>query len=256
MSWHHHLPPQLLLPCLSGSLSSRHAGFLSSLGNFQPCCGFRTLFPFPTKPFSQRDSLSHSLQVFVVISSSRWRLHRLFANHPAPHTGTLLCSLALFCRIECGISWHHSHLTLLHGDMDIEVQPRPSPVPWEGCTPLVTAAKDTVKSGPGRCEAASVMQAIQMPTGTITPKVSLDFPTYLLKTVPLIFLKWLYGNRFPFLYLLTAFELAFPIFSFLNFLFNLCSLFTVPSVHKWKMYLTLLMFLYFPVCQFVMPLQR
>ena len=39
---------------------------------------FRTLFPFPTKPFSQRDSLAHSLHVFVVISSSQWRLHRLF----------------------------------------------------------------------------------------------------------------------------------------------------------------------------------
>ena len=54
VSRQHHLPPQLLPLCLSGSLSSRNAGFLSSLGNFQPCCGLRAsefCFPFPQSPF-------------------------------------------------------------------------------------------------------------------------------------------------------------------------------------------------------------
>lgn len=175
MSRHHHLPPQLLLPCLSGSLSSRNAGFLSSSGTFQPCCGLRAselCFPFPQSPFPRE---THSLTPFTSLL-----LYHLpsdifigsFTKHCKPSCSTHWHPFVLSCSvfpIECGISWHHFHFTLLHGDMDIEVQVRPSPVSCEGCTPLVAAAKDAVKSGPGRCEAASVMHTIQMPTGIITP---------------------------------------------------------------------------------------
>ena len=143
--------------------------------NRPACCGLRAselCFPFPQSPFPRE---THSLTPFTSLLlyhlPSDVFIGSFTKNCKAPcstHWHPFVLSCSVF-PIDCGIRWHHFHLTLLHGDMDIEVQLRPSPVSCEGCTPLVTAAKNAVKSGPGRCEAASVMHTIQMPTGLITP---------------------------------------------------------------------------------------
>lgn len=115
--------PASLAHCLPGMLASWVLWETSSHAVAEVC------FPF-TKPFSQRDSLSHSLQVLLLYHLPGdifpGSLQTILLHTLAP-----FCSLALFCPIEVR-KQHHSHLTLLHGDMDIEVQLRPKSCPMGG----------------------------------------------------------------------------------------------------------------------------
>lgn len=160
------------------------------------------------------------------------------ATRPAPYADTLFCSRVLLFPIAGGTSGHHFCLTLLHGDADMAVKLRPSPVllglHTTGCCSNGWSKKWPNKVWGSACDASNT----DANRHNYTQKSTWIFQSVCLKHCLSLLLEVIVWkqvwNRFPFLYLLNAFvqliDLPFPIFLFLK-LFKIYAHFPVPSVH-------------------------